>query len=104
MRSGRSQRTRLGNVSTRAVFVVQMLTMPVACKPDLRERTILASFTLPDRIEPSWSLFRPLLDLIPQLLPSAIPLGLLPLRIAAVEAVVDDKRQIPRHLIRPSSL
>lgn len=84
--------------------MVQKLTVPVGGEPDLRERTILARVALVYSIEPFRSLVLPLLNLIPQLLPSAALESSLTLRIDAIETIVDNMREMPCHLVSPSRI
>jgi hypothetical protein len=78
-------------------------TMPVTREPYLRNRTLGSSFALPDGIKRHRPVCSPFLNLIPQLLPSVALVGSLTVLVAPVEAVVDDVRQVPCHLVGPGS-
>jgi hypothetical protein len=105
MRSDKSQKIRLYNLSVHEQpWLRYKLAVPVTCEPYFWKRTILASFTLPYRVESFRPVLGPLLDLVPQLLPSPALVRSFTVWITIIEAVVDDVRQIPCHLIGPGSL
>jgi hypothetical protein len=64
--------------------------MPVSGEPYVGKHAIFTSFTFPYGIEGVRSLFVPLIDLVPELLPSSTSVIMLTTGVTCVKAVIHD--------------